>query len=493
MPAPATVRLSKSKFVAGIQCLKRLYFEIHQPELADETGEGQEARFQAGQEVGLRAQSRFPGGVLVGFENGIDDAIAVTAALLDDPSVHAVFEATFQHANLLVRVDILQRRPNNRWRLIEVKSSVDVKPHYLYDLAIQNHVLSACGLDIASACLMHLNRAYRYDGVRHDLKTLFTIRNQTRQIGKLEADLPGLLRAQRKALAQPTPPDVLPGPQCTDPYTCEFFSHCNSEPPKHHISFLPRLSVEKYEALIDLGVSLIKEIPEDFPLTEIQARVYTSVTTGKTWISDALQDELAQLKYPLFFMDFESVYPAIPRFSGMGPYAQIPFQWSVHRQITPDAQLEHFEFLADDQSDPRQNFIESLCKVLGRRGHIVVYNASFESQRLRELADRLPEYNERIENIRGRLWDLLPFVRNHVYHPDFRGSFSIKSVLPALVPDMTYEGMDVAHGGEAGLSWEQMIREELDPVEQQRLKAALLAYCRQDTLAMVKILERLRE
>lgn len=492
MPAPAPIRISKSKFVAGIQCLKRLYFQVHQPELAEEEDQGMQFILEQGNEVGLFAQRRFPGGVLVGFENGMDDALAKTVALMDDRSVPAIFEATFLNASLLVRVDILQRRPSNRWRLIEVKSSVEVKPQYLYDLAIQHHVLSACGLAISSACLMHLNRAYRYDGTQHDLAALFTIRNHTKQVKEMEACLPGLLKEQRKALSQPSAPDISPGPQCTDPHTCEFFSHCNPELPEHHISFLPRLSVKKQNALVDLGVSLIPEIPEDFPLTEIQARVFASVTTGQTWISEALHEELSQLKYPLFFMDFESVYPAIPRFSGMGPYSQIPFQWSVHRQASPGASLEHFEYLAGGQCDPRQKFIELLCKVLGKRGQIVVYNSSFESQRLRELAGWLPDYQKQIKNIRGRLWDLLPFVKRHVYHPEFRGSFSIKSVLPALVPGMTYDGMEVAEGNDAGLAWEQMTRSELRPAQRQRLKKALLAYCRQDTLAMAKILRRLQ-
>jgi hypothetical protein len=492
MPAPAPIRISKSKFVAGIQCAKRLYFKVHQPELADEADEGQEARLEQGQEVGLLAQKRFLSGAFVGFEAGIDEALTHTAALIGDSSVPAIFEATFQHASLLVRVDVLQRRPRNRWRLMEVKSSVEMKPHYLYDVAIQSHVLSACGLDISSACLMHLNRDYRFDGNEHDLRTLFTVRNLTRQVKKLNADLPRLLKAQRKVLAQATPPEIAPGQQCTAPYQCEFFSHCNPEPPDHHISFLPRLSASKHQALIDLGVSLIHQIPEDFPLTELQARICASVTTGQIWISETLREELSQLKYPLYFMDFESLNPAIPRFAGMWPYSQIPFQWSVHRRLTPQAELEHFEFLADDKGDPRQKFVESLCRALGRRGQIVVYNAGFESQRLSELADWLPEYRGRINNIRERLWDLLPFVKRHVYHPEFRGSFSIKSVLPALMPEMTYDGMDVADGGEAGLAWDHMIGGALDTVARQLLKRDLLAYCRQDTLAMVKILERLQ-
>ncbi len=492
MPATAPIRLSKSKFVAGIQCLKRLHLEVYTPELAEDANEGQEARLEQGQEVGLLAQRKFPSGVLVGFEDGIDDAVANTAALMDDPSVRAIFEATFQHSNLLVRVDVLQRRPNNRWRLVEVKSSVDMKPHYLYDVAIQYHVLNACGLDMSSACLMHLNRDYRYDGTQHDLATLFTIRDQTRQIRQLDAAVPGLLRTQRKMLAKATPPDIPPGPQCTDPYQCEFFNYCNPELPSDHISFLPGISAKKREALVGLGVSLIREIPEDFPLTEPQARVHSALTTGRTWVSESLQRELAELKCPLYFMDFESVYPAIPRFQGMWPYAQIPFQWSVHRKLTRHSRLEHFEFLAEDQYDPRPTFIASLCEVLGKSGKIVVYNAGFESQRLSELANWLPEYRERIENIRARLWDLWPFVRRHVYHPEFRGSFSIKAVLPALAPEMSYEGMEVSDGGEAGLAWDQMVRGEFDLVERQRLKKALLSYCAQDTLAMVKILDALR-
>ena len=441
----------------------------------------------------MLAQAKFPGGISVPFGDRIEDALARTAALMKDPTVPAIFEATFQHTNLLVRVDILQRRPKNRWRLIEVKSSVEAKPHYLYDVAVQHYVLKARGLDISSACLMHLNRDYRFSGKQHDLGMLFTIRDLTSQIRKLEADFPRLLKAQRKVLTQPTAPEIAPGRQCSDPYQCEFFSQCNPEPPEHHISFLPRLSAKKQEALIELGVQLIPDIPEDFPLTELQARMWSAVTTGETWFSNKLVKALSQLKYPLFFMDFESLNPAIPRFAGMWPYSQIPFQWSVHWQLTSQAHLEHSEFLADDEFDPRPKFIQSLCDVLGKRGQILVYNAAFESQRLAELADWLPEYRARIQNIRGRLWDLLPFVREHIYHPAFRGSFSVKSVLPALVPEMTYGGLEVSDGGQAGLAWDQMIRGQVDQTERQRLKAALLAYCRQDTLAMVKILEWLRE
>ena len=493
MPAPAPVRLSKSKFVAGVQCLKRLYLQIYQPELAGEIDDEQEARFEQGHEVGRLAQSAFPGGVLVDAgPSELDAALARTAALVNDSSVPAIFEATFRHSGVLIRVDILERRRRNRWRLIEVKSSVELKEHYLYDVAIQHHVVSGCGLDLSSLALMHLNRDYIYDGRSYDPHDLFVLKDVTGSVGNLGGDIPRLLRAQRKALAQTNPPGLEPGPQCGDPYVCEFFGHCNPDLPENHISCLPRLSEKKRQELLDLGIALIGEIPDDFPLTEIQNRVHSAVKTGRVWVSETLAKALSGLKYPIYFMDFESLYPAVPRHAGMWPYSQIPFQWSVHRQLTPGASLDHFEFLADDGHDRRGEFIRSLCETLGRRGRIVVYNASFESQRLRDLVDWFPEYGVRIASIQERLWDLLPFVREHVYHPEFHGSYSLKAVLPALVPELTYDDMEVSHGGEAGLVWERMIRDGVAAAERERLRSALLAYCRQDTFAMVSVLERLR-
>jgi len=492
MPAPAPVRLSKSKFVAGIQCLKRLYFQIYQPELAEAGDDGQEARLEQGNEVGLLAQSRFPGGVFVDTERGLDGALAQTASLLEDTAVPAIFEATLQHQGVLVRVDILQRRPGNRWRLLEVKSSLEVKEYHLYDVAIQAHVLSGCGLDLSSCCLMHLNRDYVYDGRAYDPKELFTIRNVTRQVRKHESEIPRLLKAERKALALEHPPDIAPGPQCSDPVPCEFYGCCNPPVPEHHISFLPRLSNKKQLQLLDQGITFIHEIPEDFSLTTNQIRVWTSVKTGQPWVSEDLAKELSRLKYPLYFMDFETLFPAIPRFEGMWPYSHIPFQWSVHRQMAADGNLEHFEFLADDERDPRRDFLGSLNDVLAKRGRIVTYNAGFEYQRLSELANWFPRYHDTIARIQSRLWDLLPFVREHVYHPKFLGSYSLKAVLPALVPDLSYGGMEVAHGGEAGLVWDRMIRGVIDAAERARLKSALLAYCSQDTIAMLRLLDKLR-
>lgn len=241
-----------------------------------------------------------------------------------------------------------------------------------------------------------------------------------------------------------------------------------------------------------MGIESIRDIPDNFDLTDIQRRAATCVQTGEPWFDrEGLALKMATLRYPIAYLDFETINPAIPRFAETHPYQQIPFQWSAHIQQRPGSEPQHNEFLATDASDPRRAFISSLCDALGDAGSVVVYS-SFESQRLSELASWLPEFRNRIEAIQLRLFDLLPIVREHTYHPAYAGSYSIKSVLPALVPNMTYSGMEVADGQAAGLAWESLVRGSLDASERDKIRKALLDYCGQDTLAMVVLLEKLR-
>jgi predicted RecB family nuclease len=359
-------------------------------------------------------------------------------------------------------------------------------------VAIQHRVVSRSGLDLASSCLMHVNRGYIFHGDTIDVRQFFRIRNLTRRIERLLPKLTFQLRSALRVLVMPEAPDIPPGPHCKNPITCEFYDRCNPPLPDDHVGYLPRIQASAVEELVEMGIESIRDIPDDFHLNERQRRAAMCVQTGQPWFSAELGKELSGLKYPLFFMDFETVNPAIPRFAGMRPYDQIPFQWSVHVLREPGTELEHSEFLAMDTNDPRREFIASLCSALGKSGSIVVYNQQFESQRLSELAGRLPEFAGRIKKIQRCLWDLLPVVRNHVYHPKFAGSYSIKNVLPALVPEMTYKGMAVADGQQAGVAWESLVRGILDQVERDKIKKALLEYCGQDTLAMVRVMETLR-
>jgi predicted RecB family nuclease len=486
-----TVRLSKSRFVAGCQCLKRLYLQAHEPGLAAEPNAAAEAIIEQGREVGMLARQMFSGGVEVRSEGGLDQAIRATRELIANPDVSAIFEGTFEHNGVLVRVDVLQRQ-GKRWRLIEVKSTTEVKDHHLEDVAIQHRVVTRSGVDLAASCLAHVNREYIYDGGAVDAHHFFRIRNLTRQVERLQSKLTVQLRSEFRVLAMPAAPNVPVGEHCNKPFTCEFFDHCNPPIPEDHILRLPRIHASTVAKLVALGVQSIHDIPENYPLTGRLRRACASVQMGEPWFSPEIGEELSKLKYPLYFADFETVNPALPRFAPMRPYDQIPFQWSVHVQREPGAAPEHLEFLATDTSDPRPAFISALCDSLGERGSIVVYHQQFESQRLADLASWLPEFSERIEKIQCRLWDLLPIIRNHVYHPAFGGSYSLKSVLPALVPEMTYDGMEVADGQTAGLAWESLLQSGLDQGEYDKIRKALLDYCGQDTLGMIRLIGKLR-
>ena len=480
------MRISKSKFIAGCQCVKRLYFQVHSPELAAELDAADQAIIQQGHEVGMLARQLFPGGVEVHSDRGLDEAIRATRELVTNREIPAIFEGVFENGEVLVRVDVLHRRRDKRWRLIEVKSSASLKEEHLDDVAIQYRVLSRCGLDVGSCCLAHVNRSFVFRGGSIDPWRFFRIRNVTRQVVKLQPKLTFQLRAAFTVLSMPSAPEIAPGRHCTSPVTCEFFDRCNPPLPDDHIGYLPRIHASAMDELDEMGVASIRDIPDNFELSEIQRRAATSVQTGKPWFSAEPGELLSELKYPLYFLDFETVNRAIPRFPRMRPYDHLPFQWSVHLQRAPEAKLEHFEFLATDGSDPRREFISSLCAALGETGNILVYS-SFESQRLSELASWFPEFADRIGAIQARLFDLLPIIREHTYHPAYAGSYSIKSVLPALVPEMNYDGMEVANGQAAGVAWERLMRERVDQAERERIQKALLAYCGQDTLALVRV------
>ena len=473
--------------------MKRLYLQVHEPELAAESDGAVEAIIEQGREVGLLARQLFPGGVEVRSEGDLDQAIRATREIIGNRDVPAIFEGTFEHNGVLVRVDVLHRRKDERWLLIEVKSTTEVKDHHLEDVSIQHHVVTRSGVDLAASSMAHVSRDYVYAGGPIDASRFFKIRNLTRQVERLQAELTVQLRSEFRVLATPEAPDIPAGRHCSNPFTCEFFDHCNPPIPEDHILRLPRIHASTVAKLLALGVHSIHDIPENYPLTGRLHRACASVQMGEPWYSPEIGKELRKLKYPLYFADFETINPALPRFRGMRPYDQIPFQWSVHVQRQPGAAPEHFEFLATDKSDPRPAFVSALCDVLGEGGSIVVYSQQFESQRLLDLASWLPEFSGRINKIQRRLWDLLPIVRDHVYHPAFKGSYSLKSVLPALVSEMTYDGMEVADGQAAGLAWDSLVRGGLDQEMCGRIRKAMLDYCGQDTLGMVRIVEKLQQ
>lgn len=505
------MNLSKSKFLAGLQCPKRLYLLCHEPHLAGEPDEQRAALFAQGHEVGRLAQQVFPSGVLLSEDHlAHREAVSHTRELMADKQVSALFEGGFSFEDIYVRVDIVKRLPGNRWRLIEVKSSTGVDAKHIPDVAIQKYVMEGCGYAVADACLMHINKQYEYDGEKYNLATptvtkkkregtkrkkkvtgLFTIRSLKEEIRVFEKEVPALLAAQWKVLASKHAPDVPCGTHCSSPFGCEFYAYCHEGQTDDWVGNLPGIG-KKQDELIAGGITSVFEIPGSYALSGVQKRALDCIKNNRPYYDGHLHSILAKLSHPMYFMDFETAFPALPRYAGMHPYDQIPFQWSVHLQHAPGARLEHREFLNGDGGDPRGAFISTLLPVLEkhRQAPIVVYS-DFESRCLSLLAGAFPRYAGRIEAVRDRLWDLLKVIRGHVYHPRFLGSFSIKNVLPALVPSMSYDNMEIADGLQAGVAYEKLTGNELGAKEKARLRKALLAYCEQDSLAMVRLLEKL--
>jgi predicted RecB family nuclease len=485
-------RLSKSRFMAGLQCHKRLYLELYAPDLAAETDAATQARFDAGTEVGQVARQRFPGGRLLAQDHKHHAAAEKqTRELVTDASVPALYEAAFHHDDVAVRTDILVRRRRRKFDLIEVKSTTGWKEQHVPDLAVQLYVLEGAGLQIDRTYLMHLNRDYVYVGGDYDLGALFTCADLTEQVRALQSDVATALSNMRQPLWAETPPPIATGRHCTSPYTCEFYDHCHTDQPEHPIEHLPGLREPLVTQLADLGIVDMRDIPPDLTgLTALQVRARDVLQSGNRYHDPAIAEALGKVQFPVHFLDFETFAPALPVFVGTRPYQTIPFQWSDH-VLSEDGQMIHHEFLHEGSDDPRRPFAESLLEVASAGGSVVVYS-SYEGTRLRELEALFPDLTPGLAQIRARLFDLLPVVRTHVYDEAFHGSFSIKAVLPALVPHLDYNDLEIGGGLLASLAYEELRKPSTPANRTAELRANLLAYCRRDTEAMLELFKRLR-
>ncbi len=489
MPFPETFgsfRLSKSKYLAGLQCHKRVYLEVRAPELASEPDEQTQAILDMGTAVGELARQRFSGGVLVEADyRHPTEALARTATLLQDQAVPAIFEGAIVFNRVLIRVDILERVetvPDGRpsWRLIEVKSATKLKDVYVNDVALQAHVLEGAGVPMAGAALMHINTQYLFQGGELDLDQLFTLADMTALVAERQADVAARLAEMQAVLADPLPPAIEPDHHCHTPYECPFWDHCTKDKPARWVYYLPGAATT-IQRLVGQGIQTMDEIPAGFKLTPIQRRVKEDAE----WVSPRLLEALGTIRPPVHHLDFETFNPALPRFPLTRPYQTLPVQWSNHIE-TEDGQIRHEEFLSVDFKDPREAVALTLLESLGREGSICVYSG-YERAVLESLAQAVPALKRELEQVMSRLWDLFLVIREHYYHPNFNGSFSMKSVLPALVPSLDYEDLDIREGGVAALHYYRMVFVETDWVEKERIRQALLAYCARDTMGMLEI------
>jgi len=482
--------LSKSRFLAGLQCHLRLWYQCYNRDLATAISPVQQAIFDAGHQVGNLATRLYPVGILIA-EDYLHHKKAMQSTLraVEDSAVPAIFEAAFLWNGVRIRVDVLERLDNGGWNLVEVKSSTSVKDVHLPDVAVQYHVLRGSGVEVKGAYLMHVNNQYVYHGGTLDLKDFFSLSDLTDQVLSYQEETPPRLAELKDMLQRSNSPEIQPSRNCKNPYECEFWDYCTRNMPQHWVMELSGIGQGKLNELAAMKVRDISEIPESVPLSPMQERIRRCVMRGEEYISEKLQEELLDVAYPVHFLDFETIGSAIPRYPGTRPYQTIPFQWSDHI-LHKDGSLDHREYLCYEDKDPREDFARTLLEALGSEGSIFIYT-TYEEGIIRELADYLPHSRSELMGLLVRLKDLHAMIRTSYYHPGFHGSFSLKAVLPALVPDMTYGNLEIQEGQLAGLEYLKMIDPSLSTDKKEKIGKNLLAYCGQDTLAMVKLREEL--
>jgi hypothetical protein len=450
MQKPPRHLLSKSTFMYGCQCPKRLWLHKFMPMERDEQDEAQTAFFQQGTDIGLLAQQRFPNGVDASPETFFEyqKSVVKTAELIEAGET-IIYEAAFQYNGILCAIDILVKE-KNKWYAYEVKSSTSAKDTFVKDAALQYYVITNSGIELEDIFILHLNSDYvRYGEL--DLNELFTPTSVKDQVLDLQPFIKQKELELKNVLKLNASPEIKMGTQCNKPYDCDFIGYCSK-------------SIET--VLPDFGEENIDMV--------------------------AIQEFVDQLKYPLYFMDFETWSSPIPEQDGHWPYRQIPFQFSLHIQKEPNAEVEHFEYLAENTESSLEDFANALFKNIGDEGSVVVYNQTFENMILNQLKDDIEDAKEAIENIQSRFFDLMyPFRKKYYYTPKMQGSYSIKYVLPALIPELQYSDLEIGNGGDASAAFYNLKNEKnLSKVIE--IRNALLEYCKLDTFAMVKILEKIK-
>ena len=442
--------LSKSTFMYGCQCPKRLFLHKFRPALRNEEDEEQKSIFDSGTDAGMLARDLFKGGVDASPPDPFSYAVSVAATQEYLKTHKVIYEAAFQFEGIMCAVDILVKK-GNKWHAYEVKSTNSLKPQHQLDAALQHYVLSKSGLPLSDFSVVHFDRDYIRLG-KIDVHQLFKSVSVLDNAISQETFIASKSDELKNMLAAKTEPVVEPGDFCFKPYECDFTGNCRSG-----------MTEEKTE----------KEVFEPYA------------------DNDEIGNFLEQLKYPLYFFDFETVMYGVPAFDYSSPYQQIPFQYSLHVQDTPGSPLRDSAFLGNGTDDPRSALIEQLIHEIGTQGSVIVYNASFERGCIKKLAVNFPQYAKKLLAINDRLMDLMgPFRKGWVRHPDFEGGYSLKVVLPALVPALSYADLEIKEGGTASFTYAQLKNQ--DEATRNTQRNQLLEYCKLDTLAMAEVLDKLR-
>ncbi|MBR3362184.1 MAG: DUF2779 domain-containing protein [Lachnospiraceae bacterium] len=461
--------------------------------------EGTQARMDAGNEVGDLAMGLFGDYVEVTAYN--NDRIDLTQMIWNTQEEMAkgtpiICEASFDYNGLYCAVDILKKEGDG-WAIYEVKSSThDDKDVYFADVAYQKYVLEHCGINVTGTYLVVLNNEYIFDGTLK-LDELFRITDVSEEVANETGRIEYNLAIAEKILNDPEEPDIDLSPSCNDPYKCAFWNYCAKDVPSPSVFDLYRLQFKKKIEYYRKGMVTYEDLICEPKITnEKQLRQMDYYLNDKgTYVDkEAIREFLDTLSYPLYFLDFETMMPVIPVYIGTKPYQQITFQYSLHYIESEGGKLKHKEFLAESGPDPRRALAEQLCKDIPMNVCVTAYNKQFECTRIRELAEAFPDLAEHLLNIRDNIIDLLvPFQSGYYYNREMGGSFSIKSVLPAIFPDdpaLDYHNLEDIHNGSEAMNIFPKIQ-FMEPEEREKTRRNLLKYCELDTFAMVKVWKEL--
>jgi hypothetical protein len=493
----AVSRLSKSKLLSFLQCRKRLWLEAHRPELAQITA-ARQALFDTGHRVGEVARTLYSRGRRVQSEYPLDRASPgvnaqlqlFTAPPASGPSVapdasEVFFEATFEHGDVLIRTDVLEQSVAGT-RLVEVKAGTQMRDEYVPDVAIQTWVLEGVGVRVNDIALAHINDqfVYRGGGEYRGLLTEEAVGDLARRVAQR---VPEWTRNALGVIAAPEPA-VPVGQHCRTPFECPFIHYCWPQT-DYPLTVLPKLGA-RLDEYVARGYRDVSDVPESEVSGEARERVWRATRANRAEIAPALRTELRAIGYPRYYLDFETIGYAVPIWPGTRPYQAIPYQWSVHVERAEGA-VEHFEHLDLTGELPVRALAQHLLATLGSDGPIVTYS-DYERQCLRTLAQLVPMLADHLRALEPRLVDLLPLLRSHYYHPAMRGRWSIKAVLPTVVPELRYEALgEVREGDAAQRAYLEAIHPATTPLRRHDLERALRRYCRFDTEAMLELTRKL--
>jgi hypothetical protein len=480
--------LSKSRYLSGLQCPKYLWLQVNQPDSIPERDAQTQYIFDQGQLVEQLARKLFPDSIEVPFEDFMGN-IRATKRLLKERQT--LFQAGVMADNQYSRLDVLRPDENGKWDIIEIKSSTRVKDENIDDVSFQKHCCEKQGLVISRCYLMHINSQYVRQGEIEPAR-LFAMDDITEAVSKAQVGIEDRIKAMQEVLGSSLCPSTRVGLHCREPYECPV-TECRDALPENNILYLYRGGKKSFD-LLYRGILQLRNIPDDIKLTEPQTvQKWCDINSCAFLEKVSIQAFLKTLKYPVYYLDFETLNTAIPLFDGIRPYQQVPFQFSLHIIDKPGSMPWHFSYLANSPADPRPQFLVELQRVSGTKGSIVVYNQAFEEGILRELGKAYPEYKEWTDSVCSRLVDLLlPFRNFYYYHPDQKGSASIKSVLPALT-GQGYDELDIHEGETASLTYLAMTYGNMPAIEKDKTRTNLEIYCRRDTEGMIWIMDKLRE